>query len=179
MPIPFIDLGDAEPAGVAGYLRFIDEPDGKGIRGALFIMSTRGEPIEFAFTRIDCPTGSLWGPGVVRSRAVAQLAKALFPAVNQQADVLLTPAQETPPEVFSEEIRLEIPLCRVADGDSAPPAPLEQVQRLPESATLYWVNGSPPPDSQPGQTLGMLQKRRLLLEPFARAALGIEEALAS
>ena len=179
MPIPFIDLGEAEPAGVAGYLHFATEPDDQGIRGALFLMSTRGEPMEFVFARIDCPSGSLWQPGMVRRRAVAELAKALFPAANRQPDVLLASAQEAPPEVFLEEVRLEIPLGRVAEGDSPPPASLEQTQRLSDSIAIYWVNGSPPPDSQAAQTLGLLMQRRLLLEPFARAALGIKEAFAA
>ena len=179
MPIPFRDLGQDEPSGMAGFLRFIDEPDGKGIRGALFIMSVRGEPVEFAFTRIDLRSGVLWRPGHARSRSVYALTKALFESASSQADVVFALAEETPPEVFSDDLRPEIPLCRVASNDSAAAAPAEETQRLSESLTLYWTNGLPSSGSVAAQTVELLGQRLLLLEPFERAALGIQEAFDS
>jgi hypothetical protein len=179
LPIPFRDLGEDEPSGVAGFLRFIDEPDGRGIRGALFIMSARGEPIEFAFTRIDVRSGVLWRPGHARSRAVSVLTKALFESSCNQTDVVLTLAEETPPAVFSENIRPEIPLCRVASQDSVAVAPSETAQPLSESLMLYWISGLPPADSVTARTVELLEQRQLLIEPFERAALGIQEAFNS
>ena len=179
MPIPFRDLGEDEPSGVAGFLRFIDEPDGRGIRGALFIMSARGEPIEFVFTRIDVRSGVLWRPGHARSRAVSVLTKALFESSCNRTDVVFTLAEETPPAVFSENIRPEIPLCRVASQDSVVVAPSEAAQPLSESLMLYWISGLPPSDSVTARTVELLQQRQLLIEPFERAALGIQEAFNS
>ena len=179
MPIPFRDLGEDEPAGVAGFLRFIDEPDGRGIRGALFIMSARGEPIEFVFTRIDVRSGVLWRPGHARSRAVSVLTKALFESSCNRTDVVFTLAEETPPAVFSENIRPEIPLCRVASQDSVAVASSEAAQPLSESLMLYWISGLPPSDSVTARTVELLQQRQLLIEPFERAALGIQEAFNS
>ena len=37
LPVLLRDLTNREDSGVGGYLRFIEEPDGKGIRGALCI----------------------------------------------------------------------------------------------------------------------------------------------
>lgn len=37
LPVPFCALTAGEDGGIAGYLRFIDESDSKGIRGALYI----------------------------------------------------------------------------------------------------------------------------------------------
>ena len=179
MPIPFRDLGEGEPSGVAGFLRFIDEPDGRGIRGALFIMSARGEPIEFAFTRINLRSGVLWRPGHARSRSVYALTRALFESASNQADVVFSLVEETPPAVFWDDLRPEVPLCRVASNDSAAAAPSEKAQRLCESLTLYWTNGLPPPDSVAVQTVELLERRQLLMEPFERAALGIQEAFDS
>ena len=179
LPIPFRDLGEDEPSDVAGFLRFIDEPDGRGIRGALFIMSTRGEPVEFAFTRIDVHSGVLWRPGYARSRAVSALTKALFESASNQTDVVFSLAEETPPAVFSDDIRPEIPLCRIASQDSVAVAPSEKVQRLSESLMLYWTNGLPPSDSVTARTVELLEQRQLLVEPFERAALGIQEAFDS
>ncbi len=179
MPIPFRDLGEDGPAGVAGYLRFVEEPDGRGIRGALFIMSTRGEPLEFNFTRIDVPSSVLWRPGQAKSRAVSRLAKALFQSADRVPDVALALAQETPPTVFSEEIGLDAPLCRVATEESMPMAPTETAQRISDSITLYWINGMPSPGTPSAATLELLVGSQLLDEPFDRAALGIAEAFAS
>ena len=179
MPIPFRDLGEDEPSGVAGFLRFIDEPDGRGIRGALFIMSSRGEPIEFAFTRIEVRSSVLWRPGHARSRAVSALAKSLFESANNEADVLLSLAKETLPAVFSDDIIPEVPLCRVASEDSAATAPSENEQRLSASLVLYWANGLPPHDSVTAKTITLLEQHQLLIEPFERAAMGIQEAFES
>ena len=179
MPIPFRDLGEGEPSGVAGFLRFIDEPDGRGIRGALFIMSARGEPVEFAYTRIKLRSGVLWRPGHARSRSVSALTKALFESATTQADVVFSLAEETPPAVFSDDIRPEIPLCRVASQDPVSVAPTEETQQLSESLTLYWTNGVPPPGSVTAQVVELLGQRQLLIEPFERAAMGIQEAFDS
>ena len=179
MPIPFRDLGEGEPSGVAGFLRFIDEPDGRGIRGALFIMSARGEPIEFTFTRINLRSGVLWRPGHARSRSVYALTRALFESASNRADVIFSLAEETPPAVFSDNIRPEIPLCRVASKDSAAVAPSEKAQRLSECLILYWTNGLPAPGSVTAQTVELLGQRQLLIEPFERVAQGIQEAFDS
>ena len=96
MPIPFRDLGEDEPSGAAAYLRFRDEPDGNGIRGALFIMSPRGDPLEFSFTRTDVRSGVLWRTGQARSRALASLTKALFESTTRVPEVVLALANETP-----------------------------------------------------------------------------------
>ena len=179
MPIPFRDLGEDEPSGVAGFLRFISEPDGGGIRSALFIMSARGEPIEFAFTRVDVPSGVLWRPGHARRQAVFALTKALFESASNRADVVLSLAEETPSSVFSDDMRPDVPLCRVAFQDSAAMAPSEKVQRLSESLLLYWTNGLPSSSSVSARTVELLGQRQLLIEPFERAAQGIREAFDS
>ena len=179
MPIPFRDLGEDEPSGVAGFLRFIDEPDGRRIRGALFIMSARGEPVEFAFTRIALSSSVLWRLGHARSRSISALTKALFESASNQADVVFSLAEETPPAVFSDSISPEVPLCRVASQDSVSVAPTEETQQLSESLTLYWTNGLPPPGSVTAQIVELLGQRQLLIEPFERVALGIQEAFDS
>ena len=179
MPIPFRDLGEDEPSRVAGFLRFVDEPDGRGIRGALFIMSVRGEPIEFAFTRINLGSGVLWRPEHARSRSVSALTKALFESASSHTDVVMSLAEETPLAVFSENILPEIPLCRLAFTDSTAAGPSEKAQRLSESLILYWTNGLPSPGSVTAQTVELLGQRQLLAEPFERAALGIQEAFDS
>jgi len=172
-------MGEDEPSGVAGFLRFIDEPGVRGIRGALFIMSDRGEPIEFAFTRINLGSGVLWRPEHARSRSVSALTRALFESASSHADMVMALAEDTPPTVFSENILPEIPLCRLAFTDSTAAGPSERTQRLSESLILYWTNGLPSPGSVAARTVELLGERQLLAEPFERAALGIQEAFDS
>lgn len=175
MPIPFRDLRTGETTAVIAYLRFIDEPDGAGVKGALFVTSERGDPMEFCFTKIDTPSSPLWQTDLIRSHAVSSIAKALFEAANYLPDVVLALAAEAPPEVFSEELAVQVPMCRVAQ-EAGPAAPEEEVQRLSDSLCLHWVSGYPVEDVRLADLVETLKSRQLLLEPFERAALGIQEA---
>lgn len=176
MPIPFRDLGQEVHPGVAGYLRFVDEPDHKGIRGALFVMSIRGEPVEFCFARVDVYSGVLWRTGQSKRRAIASLTKALFQGANQAPDAVLALAEETPPEVFSEDLEVHVPLCLVTKSDPGAVALSDKSERISDSLVLVWVNSIPEPEGLGRKTIDFLNSRRLLLEPFERAALGLQEA---
>ena len=176
MPIPFRVLGEEEHAGVAGYLRFIDDPGGMGVRGALFIMSTRGEPLEFCFTRIAVPTGIFWRADHAKSRAIASLAKALFEATDHTPQVVLILADEAPPGTFTEKIQVAIPLCQVVTPGCDPLGQPETLQQIADSPALLWVNGPPAAGGDAAKTVDVLRDGNLLLEPFGRAALGLQEA---
>ena len=178
MSIPFRDL-EEEPSGVAAYLRFIDEPDEKGIRGALFIMSPRGDPLEFTFTRVDLRSGVLWRDGQARSRAVSSLTRALFESANHVPDLILALAEETPKEVFTQDLAVQVPACRVTTQELGLMEPSEEIQHLSNSVSLLWVNRRPEAGRASAKIVEMLEGRRLLLEPFDRAALGIQEAFES
>ena len=179
LPVPFRDLtaGDGDEA--AGYLRFIDEPDGKGIRGALFIVSSRGQPVDFSFTRIDVHSGFLWRAGEARRQAVTSLTKALFQAATRVPDVILALANEVPPRVFTEDLEVGVPLCRVTMAEMTVQAGSEEEERLSDSVNLFWVNGRPPPESPSRSLIEALNGRQLLTEPFDRASIGMQEAFDS
>ena len=179
MPIPFHDLEEDEPSGVAAFLRFVEEPGGNGLRGALFIMSPRGVPLEFTFTRIDVRSGVLWKVGQARNHALASLTKALFESTSHVPLAVFALADETPEGVFSETLKTEVSLCRVATRETDPATPQDEVQQLAESLFLLWVNGPPIPGGETAKLVKILEGRRLLLEPFARSALGIREAFES
>ena len=176
MPIPFHDLGGDHPDVAVAYLRFVGKSRGGNIQGALFVVSARGDPLEFCFTRANLPSGSLWHPGQAYRQAVAALSRALFDAVEHLPNLVLALAEETPSEVFSEDVAVQVPLCLV--GTQA-----EVVGEVPdiESAgggpvSLRWVTEEPSDNSQLGPLVDSLRSRRLLLEPFERAAQGLEEA---
>ncbi len=84
VPIPFQDAADLEALGAAAFLKI--EPAGRvgggessqragrgegggepnrlagptGVRGALFLINARGEPLEFAYNRVETPSTFLW-----------------------------------------------------------------------------------------------------------------------
>ncbi len=179
MPIPFRDLNEDENSGVVGYLRFLDESDGKGIRGALFVISTRGEPLDFSFTRIDVHGGFLWRVGESRRQTVTALTKSLFQSASRIPSVIIALADEVPPRVFTEDLEVHVPLCRVVTTEMTPQAASEEQECISDSLDLFWVNGRPPPDSAVGKIIESLNGRQLLLEPFERASVGLEEAFSS
>ena len=176
MPVPFRDLRDEEGLGLAGYLRFFTEEDGRGMRGALFLVNARGEPVDFAFSRIDLPASFLWRSGEAQRKAVASLAAVLFQACPKTPALLLALSDEVHPRLFTEDLLVEVPLCRVAEAENIPYSAGELVETLSNTFHLFWVGQSPEPQSSGRRLLEALQARQLTTEPFQRAAHGIEEA---
>jgi hypothetical protein len=176
MPIPFESARNGETPGVIGFLRFVDEGQGKGIRAALFATSALQLPLEFCFTRVDLADSVLWEEGQARRVAVVSLIRELFRSVNRTPDVVLGLADEIPPLVFSEEISVEIPVCRV----SADPAPRrgasEEIEQLKPPLFLVWSTPPPSEGTVARRLLKVLAEHPNPLEPFHRVAAGIAEA---
>lgn len=175
MPVPFEDLREGEPTGAVGFLRFVDEADGKGIRGALFLTSGRGEPVDFCFTRIDVHHSFLWRRGDARRQAVTALIKVLFQAANRIPVLILALANEIPPQLFVDDIHVQVPLCLVAPSET----PVQTDTAVSQSArevNLTWVTEQPGDESEAIRLLDGFMRRRDPLEPFERAATGLEEA---
>ncbi len=176
MPVPFDDLTEDQDPAIAGFLRFMDEEDGKGIRGALFLMSGRGEPLDFCFTRVDIHNSFLWRQGDARKHAVTSLAKALFQGPTGVPNLLLALASEVPPKVFTEDIYIDVPLCRVSTTDLTVQALSEDLERVTDSVDLIWATERPALESDARRLLDVLSARQILLEPFERVGKGLEEA---
>lgn len=176
MAVPFRDLTDDEGLGLAGYLRFVVEPDAKGIRGALFCMNAMGQPVNFSFCRVDIPASVLWRPGQAKQNALIALTRSLFGASLKEPALLLTLAEEVSPRIFAEELEVLVPLCRVARQEPGVHASGESHESLDDSIHLWWVSPVPGPESPARRLLERLRARGLVTEPFDRAALGIDEA---
>jgi hypothetical protein len=176
MPIPFRDLREEDSLELAGYLRFVDEENGRGIRGALFLVNARGEPVDFAFSRIDVPASFLWRAGEARRHAVASLAGTLLQACPKVPSVLIALANEVHPRLFTEDLVVDVPTCRMAEGATVPYAAEELMETLSGTLELSWVGKPPGEDSPARRVLVALQSHQLTTEPFERAAKGIEEA---
>jgi len=176
MPVPFNDLTTDQDSGVAGYLKFIDEEDDKGMQAALFLVSSRGAPLDYCFTRVDVHNSFLWRQGDARRNAVTALAKVLFEGTSRTPDLILSLAEEVPPRVFADDVAVSVPLCRISTGDVTVQAASEESETLADSVNLVWATNKPAPDSDARKLLEALLDRQLLREPFERAALGLEEA---
>lgn len=176
MPVPFRDKAEYEDLGLAGYLKFEEEPDSKGLRGALFCVNGRGEPVDFSFSRIDVASSFLWRAGDARRHAVTELCKALFTACSVRPALLLSLAEEVPPPVFTADLDVDLPLCRIAESGAIARASEESQESLGEALHLFWVGQPPSPDSMGRKLLDALNGRQLVTEPFQRASIGLEEA---
>jgi hypothetical protein len=181
VPIPFRDRSDVEDLGYAGYLRFVDEADGNGLRGALFLVNGHGEPVDFCFSRIDIPASSLWRAGESRRHGVRALCCALFTACARVPAVVLARVDEVPPLVFAEDLEVSVPIARLADGALAAPiqATVEVSEELGETLHAFWVGEPPRAESSARRLFDALSSRGLAIEPFERAAVGLEEAFAA
>ena len=166
MPIPFRDLSEKADLGLAGFLRFEEEPDGHGVRAALFSITSLGEPVEFSFTRIEVAGSFLWRAGDAHRHAVTALSKALFEASFRQPTLLLALAEEVPPRVFTEDLEVQVPTCRLASRDTAVNAATvhaatESLELITDTTNLFWVRGPPESDSPARRLIEMLQGRQL------------------
>lgn len=176
MPIPFNDLAEDSDLGLAAFLRFEEEPNRRGMRGALFLVTSRGVPVEFSFTRIDVAASFLWRAGDARRHAIANLSKVLFEACSRQPDLILALADEVAPQVFTEDLHVGIPICRVSSLGANTHATTEVSENLSDTPGLFWVDEQPDAGSSTCQLLEALRLRQLLTEPFERASVGLEEA---
>ena len=176
MPIPFDGARNGETPGVIGFLRLLNEEQGKGIRAALFATSALQLPLEFCFTRVDVADSVLWEEGQARRVAVASLIRELFRSINRTPDVILGLADEIPPLVFSEEVSVDIPVCWVSTDPAPRRGALEEIEQLMPTLFLVWSTPPPAEDAIARRLLNELAKRTDPLEPFNRVAAGILEA---
>lgn len=175
MSIPFRDQTINEHIGFAGFLRFVDEKDNKGIRAALFCVGSQGEPVDFTYCRVDRPAFFLWREADARRQAVSALVKALFQAAQRVPDLLLALAEEVPLKVFNEDIEVQVALCRVGPTGLDIQTGSSPHERIGETINLYWAGSKPPSGSPARRLLEALHDRGLMMEPFERAVRGLDE----
>jgi len=176
VPVSFRDVRNDEEE-LAGFLRFVREDSGRGIRGGLFVVNTRGEPVSFTYSRADLPTSVLWRARDANRRTMANLAATLFDACLQSPAVLLTLAEEIPADTFAGDLVIQAPLCRV---DAA--ASRARMKRDPDGLIavtegvpgLTWLGSPPGPDSVAERVVHLLLAHQLITEPFERAAIGLD-----
>ncbi len=178
MPIPYRDADDLNELGTAGYLKIEPSSAGSGYLGALFLINARGEPIEFAYNRIETPHTFLWRQADIRRHAERKLTVSLLLVCPRTPRILLCLAEEVGSELFCQDIQLSIPVCRVAPAIKATTFSGKETQDVADASepmNLFWYPGKPQDDSVELRLLHELTSRGLLVEPFDRAAIGLKE----
>lgn len=178
MPIPYRDADDLDELGTVGYLKIEPVAGGSGYLGALFLLNARGEPLEFTYNRIDTPQTFLWRQDDLRRHATRKLTASLFSLCPRTPRLLLCLAKEVGSELFSQDIQVSIPVCRLAPAVEAASPSSEETQdtlHAAEPVQVFWFPGKPAEDSIELRLLQLLASRGLLLEPFERASVGLRE----
>jgi hypothetical protein len=176
VPISVRERIGSYAAGTIAYLSIRSEPDGRGLQAAIFLVNERAEPLDFCFNRVDLPSATLWRSGEARRHAIRSLVLSLLPACPGTPELLIADASELPPQVFTEDLEVDIPHCRVATEPSLATSILESAEQIGERTHVFWVGGPPAPDAPARQLLEQLAARNLLIEPFERATSGLDEA---
>ena len=176
MPIPFRDATELEELGAAAYLKIEEQP--AGYMGALFLVNARSEPLEFTYTRIETPNTFLWRPADIRRHATRKLIASLLSLCPQAPRLLLCLAEEVDSELFCHDIRVSIPVCRIAPKQAVVPYTGQEARdeaEADEPLHLFWFPDRPTEGSVEQRLIHQLSEYKLLLEPFNRAAAGIRE----
>lgn len=188
MPIPFHDAEDLEELGAAAFLHVEQLRPGSPERfGALLFINARGEPLEFAYNRVELLSNTLWRPLDRVQAAVRRLAISLFRECSLTPALLFCRADAVDPHLFGPagHLTLEVPVGRIATAAEAVGYIGSEGQSTVETADsagqlqethLFWTPG--PPEGTAYVLFHRLAERGLLLEPFDRAAKGLREVYA-
>ena len=176
MPIPFHDPdAGSTGSGAIGWLRFMEESRGEGMRAALFQTSVRGDPLAFCFSRMERrETAGKREP--VKPTLVSSLAKSLFGAADPRPALILALADEVPEGTFRDDIRVGLPLCRI--GTERLQSHARPAHRSPAGGRfrLLWEGERYDDETRAGRLLDEIMDRDDPVEPFDRAARCLDEA---
>ena len=128
--------------------------------------------MSFCFTRAD-----LHEPRVRRSAdnpsVVSSVAKSLVRTATTSPAIILSLVDEIPADVLAKDIGVRTPFCLIKVGSS-----LTDTDSDGGSFEFLWVSEQPIEGSFPRQLLSRMMRQNNRLEPFERAAAGLEEAFA-
>jgi hypothetical protein len=180
MTVPFRDAAELDAGGTAAYLRVTPGRSRSERLAGLLQINAKGEPVEFAFSTVQIPSGALWRAREAERGGLRSLTTSLFQTSQRTPLLVLCLAREIPPELFRDELEVLLPICRLAaEADVAELDRGEVAELAAEPAIhLFWRPGPPAPESPARRLLDSLARRGLLVEPFERIPAGLQEALA-
>lgn len=181
MPIPFRNAAQIEAGGNAAFIRIMQGSNAQERIGAILQVNALGEPIEFVFNKMQVPSGALWRGDDLRRYVNRMLLASLFQASQRAPLVLCCLAHEIDAQTFSEDLQVQIAVCRVGQmGDVTGVAEAETREEMNSSDApihLFWMGQRPGPEAPHRKLVEALARRGLVLEPFERALRGLNEAL--
>jgi hypothetical protein len=178
LPIPFRNADEVEELGAAGFLKIDEGSTPSELLGALFLISARGEPLEFAYNKIETPSTFLWRQADLRRYVERKLTASVLEACSHMPTLLLCRADEVGSELFCQDIHLSVPVARIGEPLKVAAHAATESQELleePPDVHVFWFPGSPASESVERQLFRRLSLHGLLLEPFERASLGLRE----
>lgn len=181
MPIPFSDVEDRDSLGSAAFLKleFEQSSDEACCLGALFVISAWGEPLEFAYNRVRMPQAYLWRQTDLRNHAERRLTTSLLSVCSHQPRLLVCLGNEVSSSLFSQGLRLEVPVARVSETPPGrrrvDPVTGEVFEDEDVQPLVAWQPSPPEDGSTACQLWEHLIGHGLVLEPFERAAVGLRE----
>jgi hypothetical protein len=178
MPVPYRDADEVEELGAAGFLKIEERSSASEFLAALFLVNARGEPLEFAYNRIEAPNTVLWRPSDLRRYVERKLTASLLQVCSRVPSLLLCLADEIGSELFCQDIRLSIPVGRIGEPLKVAAHSANETQEILEEPTdvhVFWFPGSPASESVERRLFNRLSLHGLLIEPFQRASLGLRE----
>jgi hypothetical protein len=179
VPIPFRNAAQIEAGGNAAFIRISPSSNSQERVGAILQVNALGEPIEFVFNKMQVPSSALWRGDDLRRYVTRTLLASLFQASQRAPLVLCCLAREIDAQTFSEDMQVQIAVCRVGQmGDVTGVVEAETREEMNLSdAQLFWLGQRPGPEAPQRKLIEALSRRGLLLEPFERTLRGLTEAL--
>jgi len=178
LPIPYRDADEVEELGAAGFLKIEEGSSASEFMAALFLVSARGEPLEFAYNRIENPNTFLWRQVDLRRYVERKLTTSLLQVCSRVPTLLLCLADEIGSELFCQDIHVSVPVGRIGEPLKASAhAATESAELLDEPADVhvFWFPGTPASESVERRLFSRLSLHGLLMEPFQRASVGLRE----
>src|ERR1700682_1047657 len=178
MPVAFEEPADIDALGTAAYLRILPQTKDSVIRGALFLVNSRGEPVEFSYNQIEARHSFLWRASDLDRFIKRKLTASLLRVCTRVPSLLLCQAAEVESDLFCDDLTLSIPVCRVAPSVvTVAYSPRESDESLEgaEPLHLFWYPGKPAEASGERLLVNALARRGLLMEPFERIVAGLKE----
>ena len=182
MPIPYRDADEIEELGAAAFLKIEEDTNDPEFMAALFLVSARGEPLEFAYNRIETPNTFLWRQSDLRRYVERKLTASLLQTCSRVPTLLLCLADEVGSELFCQDIHTSIPVGRIGDplrATAHAASESEEALNEPPDVNVFWFPGGPADESVERRLFSRLALHGLLLEPFQRASLGLREVYSS
>lgn len=179
MPIRIQESVENQGLDAVAYLVFDDGSDSKSLAVALFVVNEIGEPLHFVYDQAHIPTAWLWRSDDLRRHTIRHLTRSVLSACPIAPRLLLCMCSETYPELFTEHIRLDIPVCRFSENANAQKSPQEIETQTNDGRPLrmFWYPAAPNGDSREARLLESLRTRVGDLEPFHRARPGLAQSL--